>query len=259
MLYLRYQRSPSADRRRIRWLLTGAGGAVVVFAAFATLSWALGPGPLQVASVFFLWALTLVLVLGSLAVALSNDAILGIDRSARRSVVYRALWLLIAVVYVAAVAALGLLAGRYLPAGAAVLLAAGAAVAFQPVQRRLERLADRWVFGARLDGYAVLTRFGSMLETSPGPADLLPQARRRDTPGAWPGVGTRPAGRHDGRRLAACRRCRRASMPWSSGGPGCASRHWPGSPRASWACCGRWPRARGTRASPRSYPCQSHP
>ena len=46
---------------------------------------------------------------------------------------------------------------------------------FQPAQRRLERLADRWVFGARLDGYEVLTRFGSMLETSPGPADLLPR------------------------------------------------------------------------------------
>jgi signal transduction histidine kinase len=175
MLYLRYQRSPSADRRRIRWLLAGAGGAVALFAAFAVLSWALGPGPLQVASVLFWWALTLVLVLGSLAVALSNDGVLGIDRSARRSVVYRALWLLIAVVYVAAAAALGLLAGRYLPAGAAVLLAAGAAVAFQPVRRRLERLADRWVFGARLDGYAVLTRFGSMLEASPGPADLLPR------------------------------------------------------------------------------------
>src|SRR5262249_40098227 len=174
MLYLRYQRSPSADRRRIRWLLAGAGGAVVLFAAFATLSWALGPGPLQVASVLFWWALTLLLILGSLPVALSNDGVLGIDRSARRAVVYRALWLLIAVVYGAAAAALGLLAGRYLPAGAAVLLAAGAAVAFQPVRRRLERLADRWVFGARLDGYAVLTRFGSMLETSPGPADVLP-------------------------------------------------------------------------------------
>src|SRR5262249_57359011 len=89
------------------------------------------------------------------------------------SVVAGALGLLMVVVYGAAATAVGLLAGRYLPAGAAVLLAAGAAVAFQPVRRKLERLADRWVFGARLDGYAVLTRFGSMLETSPGPADLL--------------------------------------------------------------------------------------
>ena len=175
MLHRRYRRSPAADRRRIRWLLAGAGGAIVVFAALAALAWSLGPSPFQVTAIFFLWALTLVLVLGSLAVALSDDGVLGIDRSARRSLVYRALRLLIAVVYVAAAASLGLLAGRYLPVGAAVLLAAGAAVAFQPVQRRLERLADGWVFGARLDGYEVLTRFGSLLETSPGPADLLPR------------------------------------------------------------------------------------
>lgn len=89
--------------------------------------------------------------------------------------VYRALWLLIAVGYVATAAALGLVAGQHLPVGAVVLLVAAAALLFQPAQRRLERLADRWVFGARLDGYEVLTRFGAMLETSPGPADLLPR------------------------------------------------------------------------------------
>jgi signal transduction histidine kinase len=175
MLYLRYRRSPSDDRRRIRWLLAGMGSAVVVFAALTELAWSLGPGFFGVAVIFFFWALGLVLALGSLVVALSQDGVFGIDRSARRSMVYRALWLLIAVVYVAAATALGLLASRYLPVGAAMLLATGAALLFQPAQRRLERLADRWVFGDRLDGYEVLTRFGSMLETSPGPADLLPR------------------------------------------------------------------------------------
>ena len=110
------------------------------------------------------------------SLALSQDGVLGIDQSARRSVVYRTLWLLIAVAYVAAAATLGLLASQYLPAGASrCCWPPAAALAFQPVQRRLERLADRWVFGARLDGYEVLTRFGSMLETSPGTADLLPR------------------------------------------------------------------------------------
>ena len=175
MLYLRYRRSPSDDRRRIRWLLAGMGSAVVVFAALTELAWSLGPGFFGLAVITFFWALGLVLALGSLVVALSQDGVFGIDRSARRSMVYRALWLLIAVVYVAAATALGVLASRYLPIGAAVLLATGATLLFQPAQRRLERMADRWVFGDRLDGYQVLTRFGSMLETSPGPADLLPR------------------------------------------------------------------------------------
>ncbi len=51
-----------------------------------------------------------------------------LDQPSRRSMVYRALWLLIAVGYVAAVAALGLLAGQHLPVGATVLLVAAAAL-----------------------------------------------------------------------------------------------------------------------------------
>jgi signal transduction histidine kinase len=175
MLYVRYQRSPSQDRRRIRFLLVGALGAMVVFAALVALAWAAHPGFLQLVVIFILWALTVAFALGSLVIALSYDGLLGIDQSSRRSMVYRALWLLIATGYVAAAATLGLVASRYLPSGAAVLLAVGAALLFQPVRHRLERLADGWVFGDRLDGYEVLSRFGSMLAAAPGPADMLPR------------------------------------------------------------------------------------
>jgi len=175
MLYLRYRRSPSEDRRRIRWLLAGAVCALVSAAALYAVASSLTAGLFADVAVNVLWALTAVSLLGSLIVALSQDGLLDIDRPSRRSMVYRALWLLIAVGYVATAAALGLVAGQHLPVGAVVLLVAAAALLFQPAQRRLERLADRWVFGARLDGYEVLTRFGAMLETSPGPADLLPR------------------------------------------------------------------------------------
>ena len=210
MLYLRYRRSSPEDRRRIRWLLVGMGGAVVVFAAVIVVSLSLGSSAVAVASIFVLWALAVILTLGSLVVPLSQDGVFGIDRSARRTMIYRALWLLIAAVYVAAAAALGLLAGQYLPVEAAVLLVAAAALLFQPAQRRLERLADRWVFGDRLDGYEVLTRFGAMLETSPGPADLLPRLAGGDTRRARPAMGPRAARPRPGRRLAADGRRRRA-------------------------------------------------
>jgi signal transduction histidine kinase len=174
LLYLRYRRSAAADRRRIRWLLVGGGSALIVFVALSVVA-TFGSGTFAAICVWVLWVAGLVLFLGSLAVALAGDGVLGIDRTARRSAIYRALWAMIAVVYVAAATALGILASRYLPVGVAMLLAAGAALAFQPVQRRLERLADRWVFGQRLDGYTVITRFGATLETSPSAADLLPR------------------------------------------------------------------------------------
>jgi len=174
LLYLRYRRSAAADRRRIRWMLVGTGSALLVFVANSAVA-TFSSGPVATVAVWVLWVLGLLLVFASLAVALSDDGVLGIDRAARRSVIYRMLWLMIAAVYVAAATALGILASRYLPVGVAMLLAAGAALAFQPAQRKLERLADRWVFGRRLDGYTVLTRFGAMLETTPGAPNLLPR------------------------------------------------------------------------------------
>ncbi len=174
LLYLRYLRGSPAERRLIRWLLAGLACAVGVFAVLIALAY-LAAGPLVTVTIFVLWGLTVLLVLVSLAAALSGGGLLGIDQATGRTVAYRTLWLLIAVVYVAAAAALGILASSRLPDGAAMLLAAAAALAFQPAQRRLERLADRWVFGRRLDGYQVITRFGTLLETSPGPADLLPR------------------------------------------------------------------------------------
>jgi signal transduction histidine kinase len=174
LLYLRYRRGSAAPRRQIRWLLVGWAAAMVIFAVLSVLT-LLTSGPVATVTVFVLWGLAVTLVLVSLAAALSSGGLLRMDDAKSRTVAYRTLWLLIAVAYVATATTLGVLASRYLPDWAGMLLAAAAALAFQPAQRRLERLADRWVFGKRLDGYQVITRFGALLESSPGPGDLLPR------------------------------------------------------------------------------------
>ena len=173
MLYMRYRRSPQSERRQVRLALVGLASGTVVFGALLSLGWIGGEGFGWTATALVLWVIGLVLVLGSLIVALSPEEMLGIDRSARRALVNKAVRGLIAIGIVAVAAALGLIASRFVSAGAAILLAATAVLAAQPAQRRLERFADRWAFGARLDGYEVLTRFGAMLETSPAPDDLL--------------------------------------------------------------------------------------
>ena len=174
LLYLRYRRAVLDGRRRIRWLLLGALFAAVCFITMTAVSLSPEPGTVQTAISNVLWGLAEVILIGSLTVALSQDAVLGIDRAARRTMVHRGLWLIISMGYAAVAASAGLLASHFLPAGPSVLIAASAALVFQPVLRLLERGADRWVLGARLDGYDVLSRFGSMLENAPGPADLLP-------------------------------------------------------------------------------------
>jgi len=174
LLYLRYRRAVADSRRRIRWLLFGALIAMVCFFAMTAVSLSPEPGVAQAVVYAVLFGLTEVILIGSLTVALGFDGVLGIDRAGRRTLVHRILWLAISLGYAAGAASVGLLASLFVPAGASVLIAVGAALVLQPLRRRAERAADRWVLGARLDGYDVLTRFGSMLEDAPGPADLLP-------------------------------------------------------------------------------------
>ncbi|TMR88630.1 sensor histidine kinase [Nonomuraea basaltis] len=172
MLALRYRHASLDQRRRIRLLLLGMGVGIVLFAAqFTAMRLLEDAGGRMVG--LLLWPVILVVMLGSMVIGVAYDGVFAVDEPLRRSVLYRALWALIAAFYVAAAAALGVLAARFLSVGVAVLLAAGAALLFQPVQRRLERIADRWVFGPRLDGYRVLARFGTALESAPQPADLL--------------------------------------------------------------------------------------
>ncbi|WP_203703597.1 sensor histidine kinase [Asanoa iriomotensis] len=206
MLALRYRRSAPARRRQIRWLLVGgAAGFVAWWAQVYLLLW-LGPDSVAVqVGELVLWPLTVAMVLGSLLVALFYDGVFGIDRPARRRLAYRLSWTLIGVAHVCAAAGLGLLAARLSTAETAVLVAVAASLALLPVRGRLQQVADRWVFGARLDGYELLTRFGASLDQSPGPARLLQtlaETVRRGLDLTWtrvrltadPATGAAPAG-----------------------------------------------------------------
>jgi signal transduction histidine kinase len=98
-------------------------------------------------------------------------------------------------------AALGIAAGERLPVAVAVVLTVIATLLFQPARRRLERIADRWVFGERLSGYELLARFGASLEETFDPGELserLAETVRRGLRVRWarvlvhrPAAGTR--------------------------------------------------------------------
>jgi signal transduction histidine kinase len=86
--------------------------------------------------------------------------------------VYGVLWALIAAAYVFVAAAFGIAVGQRVPLALAVLLAIAAALLFQPARRRLERLADRLVFGHRPSGYELISQLGVRLETAAAPEDV---------------------------------------------------------------------------------------
>jgi signal transduction histidine kinase len=167
MLILRYRRFGSTQRKQIRWLLLPS-----YITVFAVLTYLLFDWPNWFVSVLFIGT-TLSLAV-SLALAFLRPERVDIDRVLHRSLVYGGLWLAIAAVYVGASAALGVAIGRRLSVGWAITLTVVATLALQPLRGRLERLADRWVFGTRTDPTRVIARLGATLEYTYELDSLLP-------------------------------------------------------------------------------------
>jgi signal transduction histidine kinase len=169
LLLLRYRRFGEEQRRQIKWPLYA-----VVLSAISVVILAFGAGPpaipFWVAAAQYVG--TQALLPAGLAMGIVVYKGLDIEDVIRRSVVYGVLWALIAAAYVFVAAAFGIAVGQRVPLALAVLLAIAAALLFQPARRRLERLADRLVFGHRLSGYELISQLGVRLQTTAAPEDV---------------------------------------------------------------------------------------
>ena len=178
LLVPRYRRAGPDDRRRIRWLLPPIMFAAAVV-AIDLIAWRRfpdgSPSLLAELALTALWILAIASLPIAIAIALLRPTLLDVDRVIRKSLVYGLLWSLIALTYVAAAAGLGVLAGRRFPLGLAIALTVGATLLFQPARQRLERAADRWVFGQRADPTRLITDLGDTLEETLELESLLPR------------------------------------------------------------------------------------
>ncbi len=149
LLLLRYRRFGEEQRRQIKWPLYAIGLSAV---SVVILFFGAGPPavPFWVGAVQYVG--TQALLPAGLAMGIVMHRSVDIEDVIRRSVVYGVLWAIIAAAYVFVAAAFGVAVGQRVPLALAVLLAIAAALLFQPARRRLERLADRLVFGHRVPG-----------------------------------------------------------------------------------------------------------
>jgi signal transduction histidine kinase len=168
VLLLRYRRFGEEQRRQIKWplyaLAVSAFGIVVLtFVPETDLTF-------WVAAVLYVG--TQALLPAGLALGIVMYRGLDIEDVIRRSVVYGALWAVIALGYVLVAAAFGVAVGQRVPLTLAVLLAIVATLLFQPARRRLEKVADRLVFGPRLSGYELISQLGVRLQTAAPAEDV---------------------------------------------------------------------------------------
>jgi signal transduction histidine kinase len=167
-LWRRMRVSTDEERQQVKWVIWGCGAVLGWF-----LIWQPQPGGGWFAVVQRLApGIALVCLATGFGMALFKHKLWDIDLVMRRSVVYGVLWLAIAAVYLAVAWGLGLVAGAQFPLEVALGLTVVATLVFQPARRRLERLADRWVFGRKESPIAAVHTFGEGVAVSSRPQDI---------------------------------------------------------------------------------------
>jgi signal transduction histidine kinase len=172
-LALRLRRATDNARRQLLWIASSA-----VFLAIGVVVVLVVPRLQGEAGT---WMAGLPLRLGllavpvSVAVAVLRHRLLEIDLIVNRALVLALATGLVAVGYVFVVVLVGLVvggaSGGFWPS---LLATALIALAFQPLRRRVVRVADRLAFGAAAVPYEALADFSRRLGDSPDPSELLP-------------------------------------------------------------------------------------
>ncbi len=170
-LALRLRRARGDERQQLKWI-----AYVGVLLALAFLAGFSAPRELQpmVQLVFFVVLDGFLLTLG---LAILKYRLYAIDLVINKTLVYGALAVLIASAYIAIVVGLGALVGaRGEPNFILALVATAAvAVAFEPLRQRVQRLANRLVYGHRATPYEVLSQFSRRMAEALSIDEVLPR------------------------------------------------------------------------------------
>jgi hypothetical protein len=171
-LVLRFIRSRGEERQQLKWL--AYAGAVLVASVmpfFSGAGWASAVGWLLQT-----FALDLAFP-GAAAVAILKYRLYDIDLIINKSVVFAVLAVFITGVYVGIVVGIGNLLGSAGQPNLTLSIVATAivAVAFQPVRDRVQRFANRLVYGKRATPYEVLSQFSERVGGVYSSEDVLPR------------------------------------------------------------------------------------
>jgi signal transduction histidine kinase len=171
---VRYRRARGVVRQQIKWFAYAGTVAALGFVLLASVS----NDPVTA----FIVLVPLIPV--AAGIAIMKYRLYDIDVVISKTIVYGSLAAFITVVYVVIVAGIGSLGPGFLQAGSrpnlglSILATAVVAVAFQPVRERVQRLANRLVFGSRATPYEALSEFAGRMGETYATEDALPRMAR---------------------------------------------------------------------------------
>lgn len=172
-MILRLRRSAGEERQQVKWLAYFVATAVMVQILVFEL-----PGGLFYPDIFHtVWydLMIGVVLIGfpvTVGVAIFKYRLYDIDILINRTLVYGALTVIVVAIYVVIVAGSSWFFHNENNLAASLAATGLIAVLFQPLRARLQRGANRWLYGERDDPAGVLTRLTSRLESA-GASDSL--------------------------------------------------------------------------------------
>jgi signal transduction histidine kinase len=181
-LVLRFRRSRGIERLQLRWLLTAAAFVALLFSGvlFASLgySWGGEGDPRWITLLQNYVIVSFVLIPIAIGASILRYRLFDIDVVINKAVLFGALAVFITAVYVGVVVGVGTVVGSRASAVLSAAAAAVVALAFQPVRRRAQRLADRLVYGKKATPYEVLSEFSDRVGNAYANEELLPRMAR---------------------------------------------------------------------------------
>jgi signal transduction histidine kinase len=156
-LVVQFRRSSGERRQQFRWVVFGAAVAGVALVSALVFDELLGKLEVSLA----IGLVGMAVLLTSFGIAIGKFRLYDIDVVISRTFVYGSLAVFITGLYVGIVVGVGYLLGAHDEPNPWLGLAATVvvAIAFQPVRRALERVANRVVYGRRATPYEVLSTF----------------------------------------------------------------------------------------------------
>ena len=176
LLYRYRYHSDAVQRRQIRWIIWGALAAVLGILLPILLGWP-NSGSVRLLSDFVINPASQLLKLLfplSIAFAIRRHRLWNIDFLINRALVYGALTLIVAGIYVIVVGTLGTTIQGRSNLLISILATGLVAVLVQPLRDRLQRGVNRMMYGERDDPVTVLSRLGQRLEGTLAPDAVLP-------------------------------------------------------------------------------------
>ena len=200
-LVRRYRRSAGSERQQMKWLAFSAAIVAVVYGVVMPVSllYADGEQPPWLLVLQSVSLATFALIPIAIGFAVLRYRLYDIDVVINRAIVFGALALFIGAVYVGVVVLLGSAIGAT-TTDPVLSIAATALVAvlFEPVRARVQRVANRLVYGERATPYDVLSRFSERIAGTYATEDVLPRTARviaegtgAERVGIWLRVGDR--------------------------------------------------------------------